>query len=277
MLSFPLAATFLIWSTPQAAEPVLPPLAQANLERNLRWMLERERREAKLPEKERKPARVGVWADAGVWHPGARSIVASLEAEGVPCRVLDRTSLTAEGLKGLESIVLPGGWAPHQWQAAGTDGLAAIATYVDGGGHCLGICAGAYLLSKTVRYDGVAYPYPLGLFDGTAEGPVPDLAKYPEPGSCRLTISKEGNERGFAALEGVELYYSGGPSFEKGSGVTVLATYGKGASAAISKKVGKGEIVLLGAHPERPAKSNDDRDPPPKHAGPFFKSQTTTR
>ena len=57
-----------------------------NLEQNLRWIIERERAGTG------RTARVAVFADAGVWHLGVRSIVAALEAEGVPCRVIVTSS-----------------------------------------------------------------------------------------------------------------------------------------------------------------------------------------
>jgi hypothetical protein len=65
-----------------------------NLERNLRWIVSRERAAR------HNLARVGVFADAGVWHVGAWSIVEALEQKGNPCRVLDRL---------LRRAMLPGG------------------------------------------------------------------------------------------------------------------------------------------------------------------------
>jgi hypothetical protein len=111
-----------------------------NLERNLRWMLVRERAPA-----DSRPgrARVGVFADAGVWHVGARAIVVAPEGQGIGCRVLDRAMFRKEEQARYEAIVLPGGWAPFQWVALGEPGIAALKAYVEGGGRCLCVCAGA--------------------------------------------------------------------------------------------------------------------------------------
>lgn len=242
-----------------------------NLERNLRWMLARERAPRIVEAGQSAAAgkrRVGVFADAGVWHVGARSIVDALEEKGIDCQVLDRTMVQAKGLDRFEAIILPGGWAPHQWGALGEPGLAAIRSYVERGGRCLGICAGAYLLSHTTQYDNDAFPYPLGLFDGTAKGPVEGLARYPKPGHARLSITAEGRARGLAVLSGEPLYYSGGPCFRGGTGIEVLARYHDDSPAAIRRKVGKGEIILIGAHPERPSpERGGDEAPPPPTAG----------
>jgi glutamine amidotransferase-like uncharacterized protein len=241
-----------------------------NLEINLRWLLERERdRLARQLKANGKPAtmeRVGVFADAGVWHVGAKSIVDSLEQQDVPCRVLDRSLLTNETLKELEVVILPGGWAPLQWSAAGGKGLAAIKTYVENGGRCFAVCAGAYLLAKTTRYEGKDYPYPLGLFDGVAEGPVPGLAAFPKPGMTRLKATEAGKKRGLESIQDTDVYYSGGPCFKDGTDVEVLARYHDDTPALIVRPFGKGQIVLTGVHLERPppALGGDDAPTPPQ-------------
>ena len=135
----------------------------------------------------------------------------------------------------------------------------------------MGICAGAYLVSKTVKYDGAEFPYPLGLFNGIAEGPVRGLKPYPEMGSVRLKVTPAGEKRGLAALGNAECAYGGGPFFHKGTATSVLATYPDGSAAAISRTVGKGELLLLGVHPERFPDSKDV-DPPPKGAGAILKA-----
>ena len=230
-----------------------------NLERNLRWILARERL-AKVGD----GPRVGVFADAGVWNVGARSIVGALEANRVACRALDRSSIRGEELARYEAIVLPGGWAPFQWSALGDRGLAALKAYVEGGGRCFGICAGAYLLSRTTQYEGDTFAYPLGLFDGIAKGPIEGLARYPKAGSVQLTVTPEGRRRGLGLLASEPAYYSGGPCFLKGTSIEILAHYPDGSPAAISRKVGKGEIVMIGVHAERPRpKLGDDDAPPP--------------
>jgi glutamine amidotransferase-like uncharacterized protein len=228
-----------------------------NLERNLRWILARERVVG-----DARVARVGVFADAGVWHVGARSIVEALESQGVACRVLDRTKIRVEELARFDAIVLPGGWAPFQWDALGEPGLAALKKYVESGGRCLGICAGAYLLSRTTQYESKSYPYPLGLFDGTASGPIKGLAPFPKAGEAKLSVTEKGEQRGLSLLSNKPLYYSGGPCFLGGTDVNVLARYSDGSPAAITRKIGKGEVVLIGVHVERPVGENHDAPTP---------------
>ncbi len=116
----------------------------ANLGANREWIQERERMRDPRPDE-----RVAVFADAGVWHEGATSVVSALESAGDFCRVLDREHLTPAMLQRYEVLVVPGGWAPLERAAAGENGLAAIGEYVEGGGRVVGICVKrAYLLSK---------------------------------------------------------------------------------------------------------------------------------
>lgn len=232
---------------PPTAPAVTSPADAANVEQNLRWILARERAGVAAN------ASVGVYADLGAWHTGARSIVDALEKAGMACRALDRSLMTPEGLKGLKALVLPGGWGPHQSHTLGSSGLATVRTFVEQGGRCLGVCAGAYLLSRDVRWEGKDYPYPLGLFDGLAEGPVEGLAQWPASGPAHVTPTEEGKRRGLGGLEDRDVLYYGGPRLVGGSGVKVLAAYADGTAAIVARPVGKGEVVLCGVHLERPA------------------------
>ncbi len=207
---------------------------------------------------------VGIFVDSGVWPVGARSIAGALESAGVRTRLLDGSQLRRNELSHLDAVVLPGGWAPHQWAAAGDAGLAALERYVQEGGRCLAACAGAYLVSSVVRYEGATYRYPLALFDGVAEGPVPGLAPYPQCGPVALTPTEQGQRRGLGRITGKTFYFSGGPSFRYGTNVAVLARYDDGSAAVIARPYGHGEVVLTGVHFERsaPAAGGDDAPPP---------------
>jgi putative intracellular protease/amidase len=234
-----------------------------NHARNLRWILARER--ARTPGD---PApRVGVLADAGAWHVGARSIVDALERDGVACRALDASLATPEGLAGLEAVVLPGGWAGLQDAALGAAGGKAVRAFVEGGGTCLAVCAGAFLASKT-EWQGKAYAYGVGLYDGTATGPIATLAPWPRRAPVRLAVTEAGKRRGLFALATRDVLYYGGPRLLGAAEAEILAIYPDGTAAAVARRVGKGEVVLVGPHVERPAPAEGGDDAPaPASAG----------
>ncbi len=232
--------------------------ARVDLESNLRWMLARAR-----SGKDVGAAEVGVYADAGAWPLGARSVVAALESSGTRVRVLDRSQIDGDGLAGLKAIVLPGGWAPFQRDALGSVRLQAVASWVRGGGHVLGICAGGYLLTSTVRWEAQEYPYPLGLFPGTAEGPVEGLAPWPNMAPVRVAVSAAGKRAGLGAAADADYLYFGGARYVDMDEDAVLARYPDGSAAVIRVNAGKGVVTLSGIHFERPAPDASDSGPPP--------------
>jgi glutamine amidotransferase-like uncharacterized protein len=239
----------------------VPLLWRRNLDSNLRWMVAREK-------KGTRNADIGVYADGGVWHTGARALVEALESAGVPCRVLDHSLLTPEGLRGLKVVVVPGGDAYYEELGAGRRGITAIREFVKGGGSYLGICAGAYLASAEVLWENGRYPYMLGLFNGLADDSVPGTPDWPRAGTAKLSVTDEGKLHGLAPFDGVPLYYQGGCCFRRCGDAAVLARYADKSAAVIERPFGKGRVILSGVHFERPAPVNGNLwAPPPPGAG----------
>lgn len=235
-------------------ESQLSPYEQQNLKKNRAWIAERQNQgEGK--------ARVGVMAGAGVWNFGARCLVAALERSGTACQVLDPGNMPP--LERFSAVVLPGGFAPVEYYGMGWSGCVKVADFTNKGGHVLGICAGGYLISRTVRYQSINYPYPLALFDGTAEGPVAGLPVYPNYGPIQLSLTQAGRDLGLSGVEKRNLLYGSGPRFVGGTGVTVLMNYSDGTPAAISRAYGKGKVVAMGAHLECPPELEGENVDPP--------------
>ena len=236
-----------------------------NLEQNLRWAIARQ----KLAD--RSGARVGVFVDGGCHHIGAKNIVQALEESGVSCRLFDRAQMTHENFQGLEAFIVPGGYSFFEKIAAGEKGIEVMRTFVTHGGRYLGVCAGAYLASKDVLWEKENYPYPLEFFNGTAEGALDHIAKWPNDTGVRIKLTAAGKKRGLQPIESRSFYYKGGPRFKGGTDYDVLAKYEDGTSAMIMRTVGKGEIVLAGPHFERVAPSDGGTNaPPPSVAGGIF-------
>ena len=224
-----------------------------HLEANLRWMIAREKLEPA-----RRAARVAVFADAGTNHLLNRNIVSLLESEGIPCLVIDRSRIAREQLADIEAYIVPGGYSTFQNTATGDRGLVAIREFVESGGRYLGICAGAYMASRDVFWEEEHFPYPLSLFDGTAEGALDAVAAWPNESGVSLTLTDAGKRRGLKADAEGEFYYKGGPRFYGGTNSTVLARYQDGSAAIITRPYGNGEVVLNGIHYERSAPQGED-------------------
>ena len=248
-------------------EQLLPQYEQQNILKNRRWVIQRQTQKAGSTS-----AKVGVVVGPGVWNCGAQSIVACLERSKVNCKVFESRELAnpalaeeAEGtrfLKGLTSVILPGGFAPYQWQALGALGLSHIVRFIEQGGRCLGICAGGYLLSSQVRYAGVTYTYPTQLFDGVAEGPIAGLPVFPQVGPVQLTATKLGEELGLASWVKSPALFGSGPRFVGGTNVQVLLKYPDGSTAVFFRPYGQGHVLAVGAHYERPVTGGEEAPPP---------------
>lgn len=231
-LAFLLAATLA--PLPAKAADERERIDDAWLLTNLRFAVKRSRSEL------RADRTIGVYIDEGVFPPSAQAVIRRLDEAKTPPLLLLADDFTPEGLKGLKRIIVPGGWAPSILAGLGDHGQKALVRFVEQGGAYLGICAGAYVPCSKVRWEGETIPYPLGLVQGTAAGPVKGRAPWPTAETFDLQLDKKKRSRAL---------YAGGASFEV-KDAKVLARYPGGGAAAIEIKRRKGRLILTGAHVE---------------------------
>ena len=157
-------------------------------------------------------------------------------------------------------FVIPGGRDLPYVEALQTGGTDAIRDYVAGGGHFLGICAGAYFASAYVEFDKggplqVTGGRALKFFPGKAVGPMFAPFCYDkEDGAKVLPVYSTSKRRVF------HCYYNGGCFFDASDisdGCAVLATYDNGLPAIIKCRVGSGLALLSGVHFEHPLRDKD--------------------
>ena len=189
--------------------------------------------------------KVVVYLGRGVFAPSGQAAVRRLDEAKVPTALWFDGDVTKERLAGIGLLVVPGGWAPSQRASMGD--LDALREFVRSGGAYLGICAGAYLACKNVEWSGITYPYPLQLWDGTAFGPLPKIA--PWPNSADITV-KIGSRK-------VKALYAGGGAF-RGAKRDVWARYADDQPSGVLAKFGKGRVGLTGAHVEFVAERDRD-------------------
>lgn len=212
------------------------------IEQLLRFALERERVGAA------RTGSIGVYVGRGVSAASAMAVVRRLDERKRAPRLLLEGDVTREGLAELDTIVVPGGWAPSQLAGLGSAGQSALRAFVMRGGGYLGICAGGYLVCTDVTWAGQHCPYPVRLVAGTASGPVVGRAAWPTSEVFTLSLGKGRKARAL---------YAGGSSFDV-EGAEVIATYPGGAVAAIHVASGKGRLVLTGAHVEFDERKDSD-------------------
>ncbi|MEI6056995.1 MAG: BPL-N domain-containing protein [Lentisphaerota bacterium] len=156
-------------------------------------------------------------------------------------------------------VTFPGGTV-----AGYSDGLwgheKAILDFVFQGGSYYGVCGGAYYASRQMIWEGVPYydgPL-LGLFAGTDNGPLTEIATWPNWAMTPVRI----NDSVLGDMGTQQQMYYGGGWKSAAKGVSVAATYTStghaGAADGIRFSYGNGRVFLTGTHPEARPGSNED-------------------
>ena len=174
-------------------------------------------------------------------------------------------------------LVIPGGADLPYCRALDGNGNRKITQYVRRGGSFLGFCAGGYYGAARCEFEpddkvmAVVGSRELRFFEGTCRGGAFKGFTYASEAGARA--ARVGVEVGVFEGEGKEevpeefiSYYNGGGVFvdadqlakrNEGNRVTVLARYldpldvkGVGDAAIVHMKVGEGDVILTGPHPE---------------------------
>lgn len=166
-------------------------------------------------------------------------------------------------------VALPGGSSQEIGNDFGEEGKCVLQDYVREGGRVLGVCAGAAVAGRStvfypIGHDGITTlaSHRLELLPVDAVGPLP-----PPPGYQGLYARGTEEVVGcpFVSQETLRLYYGGGCAFcvPEGAPVEVWASFkrlvgerslasvaNRAAAAIVYGRVGKGEVLLCGVHPD---------------------------
>lgn len=215
---------------------------------------------------------IAIYSDKGVDGKGLRmglkSIARELPRSGYRLRLID-----AEGVKKgswqkwATGFVLLGGRDLLYLEHLGPEGAQQIRSFVENGGHYLGICAGAYFASQAIEFEKggkleVIGDRPLQFFPGVAKGPA-----Y---GNGRFVYENSSGAEAALLSPKVHCYFNGGCYFadaEQFENVEVLARYEEidgNPAAIISCLVGKGRALLSGVHLEYSSQDVDNQRILPK-------------
>ncbi|ODV79548.1 class II aaRS and biotin synthetase [Suhomyces tanzawaensis NRRL Y-17324] len=175
-------------------------------------------------------------------------------------------------------LVIPGGADLPYCNSLNGEGNRKITQFVKKGGKYMGICAGAYYSSARCEFEQgtpleVSGSRELGFFPGTVKGCAFKGFVYESHKGARASMLSVNNELLPELPKTVYTYYNGGGVFvdaKKHRNVEVLATYAEDVdvddedkAAVVYCKVGKGDVLLSGPHPEfTPAlMKNNEGDP----------------
>ena len=209
---------------------------------------------APAPEKELKAV---LYIDGGASGAGVFKWAQLLEySPGIKLHLMNAADIRAGKLQGMDMVLLPGGFAPSQYNALQEAGAIEIRKFVANGGAYVGTCAG---LASTLNDKNRLKLLPFHRLGETG-------GKY---GTLLVVINKRGAELLNVKPGKVQVRYAGGPiptpgakAHEVSTGET-LAVYKNTVSyfnkphgnffneaAVIYGLHGKGKVIATGFHPE---------------------------
>jgi glutamine amidotransferase-like uncharacterized protein len=211
---------------------------------------------------------VGLFKDEGDDEAVASLTRVLAKDSSCTLRPIAASEIRSGCLNSLDVIIFPGGRGKRQSEALGAKGRQAVRSYVQSGGGCVGVCAGAYLVAGQ-------FDWSLRLIEGqilTGEADVPEIGHRSMwdrgAGSVQIEFTAAGKLALGSPMGVNDVRYSGGPIFCE-AGVlqvpkyVVLARYRTeiadydfqrgtmvGSPAIIAARFGDGRVIAMGPHPE---------------------------
>ncbi|MCW4020030.1 MAG: BPL-N domain-containing protein [Candidatus Bathyarchaeota archaeon] len=168
--------------------------------------------------------------------------------------IVHAQQINSVGLEGFDILCFPGGDMYLYSQEFSSAGIENMRNFIRNGGACFGVCGGAFFSSERVVWRGNQLPMTsLGVFPGTAQGPIDEISVYPNGVIAQVNVvnSTHPITQGGPATYGI--YYGGGPFFipNPDANATVLGRYDIGNQPVIvAFEYGNGRGVIFGTHPE---------------------------
>ena len=207
---------------------------------------------------------IGIYADSGAaWAciTAARNMFLWM---GCKVEFIYASSVNNEDLRRIDIFYFPGGSSELYIRDITPEGKDKIRQMVNSGTGYIGTCAGALFAADTQIWQGQTYATDqLGIFPGTAQGPINEIFPYPQLGMCQVNLNKPHPiTNGHPDSIWIMLYY--GPFMTPNPGATIdtIGTYDiTGQPALVACEYGEGRVFLTGPHPEWEEDSNRDSVP----------------
>lgn len=191
-----------------------------------------------------KVSKVLVYQGPGGCKSCAEAAARSAEHRSFKVVYVGPSEVTADIFKGAIAWIQPAGDGIKAAEALGAEKMALIKNYVNQGGAYLGFCAGAFLADTIV--DDFGKVHGIGLLPFSSA----DYHVNQDDNIDMVWTEWLGKKR--------HIFFNTGATFEIPNSmkrdIHVLATYAKdNKPATLSFSLGKGMVVVSGAHPEAPA------------------------
>jgi glutamine amidotransferase-like uncharacterized protein len=204
-----------------------------------------------------RPRYAAVYHDQGTGEFSRAALIAALSERFRVRRIYANEIVASDAWHAsTELLAFPGGADLPYCRLLNGAGNASILRYVEAGGALLGVCAGAYYVSRRIEFEAhspgtITGERELALFEGTARGSLHDLAAPYALDHLRCAALAPLRVSG--SKEHLHALYWGGPEFvpDATASYQPLLEYESPARlAALRTNVGKGRVVLTGVHAE---------------------------
>jgi glutamine amidotransferase-like uncharacterized protein len=205
---------------------------------------------------------VALYSDRGAWNESIAALKEMFQWMNRSVELVGADEINGGALDRYSILCMPGGDMYEYSKDLTPRGKEKIRDFILRGGGYMGICGGAYFASGRVEWRGEPLPMtPLGLYQGSAVGPLNDIHPYPSYGMSMVNIVDDSHPVTADGPENMWMLYYWGPALtpDEGSEVMILGVYEEtGQPSIIAFEYGSGRVFLVGAHPE--IKEDSDRD-----------------
>ncbi|UCG29960.1 MAG: hypothetical protein JSV53_10740 [candidate division WOR-3 bacterium] len=204
---------------------------------------------------------IGVYSDSGAAAACVTAAEKMFRWMGYEVFRMDADFINNQDIQRIDIFYFPGGSPVPYTRSITYEGRKKIRKMIEGGRGYIGTCAGGIYAAEFQRWNGETYSAgQLGIFPGTAAGPIPQIYELPDIGMCQVNLNKP-HEITRAEPDSLWIMFYNGPYFIPGtdSDVDTVGTYEiTGYLALVANEYGKGRVFLTGPHPEW--EEDDDRD-----------------
>ncbi|MDH4211045.1 MAG: BPL-N domain-containing protein [candidate division WOR-3 bacterium] len=204
---------------------------------------------------------IGIYADSGAAVACVTAASNMFQWMGHEVFLMDADFINNKDLEHIDIFYFPGGSPIPYTRNITYEGRKKIRKMIEKGCGYIGTCAGGIYAAEFQTWHGETYSAgQLGIFPGTAAGPIPQIYELPEIGMCQVNLNKFHQITG-AEPDSLWIMYYNGPYFtpSNASRVDTIGTYEiTGKVALVACEYGKGRVFLTGPHPEW--EEDDDRD-----------------
>ncbi len=204
---------------------------------------------------------IGIYADSGAAPACVTAAMNMFRWMNHRVELMYVDDLNYGDLSHIDLFYFPGGNSEPYMRMISADGRNNLQDLIRDGRGYIGTCAGAMYAAEVQTWRGRSYTQGLlGIFPGTAIGPIDEIHPYPTYGMCWVNLVKS-HPVAAGEPDSMWIMYYWGPHLVPNSekDVEVVGRYAiTGQKAFVTCRYGKGRVFLTGPHPEW--EEDDSRD-----------------